>query len=205
MNAAKFDWKKDRKALYFPPADPTLVEVPPMNYLMLDGHGDPNQSAHYQAVVTALFTLAYTLKFTIKKAEGLDYAVFPAEGLWWVADMRMFSVAAKENWDWTMMIAQPQFVTAEWVEQARREALKKKGLPLLDLVRFETYAEGACAQLMHTGPYAAEGPNIARLHAFIEAQGAVLAGKHHEIYLNDVRRTAPEKLKTVLRQPYLAL
>jgi hypothetical protein len=201
--AEKMDWKKDLKSLYYPPADPVVVEVPPMNYLMLDGHGDPNHSEHYQAVVEALFSLAYTLKFALKKAEGLDYAVYPAEGLWWVTDMRNFSVDNKENWDWTMMIAQPPMVTAAWVEQARREAIKKKGLALLEQVRFETYTEGCCAQVMHTGPYSAEGPTVDRLHAFIAAQGGALAGKHHEIYLSDVRRTAPEKLKTVIRQPYI--
>ncbi len=199
----KMDWKKELKSLYFPPANPTTVEVPPMNYLMLDGHGDPNQSPRYQAVVEALFSLAYTLKFAIKKAEGLDYAVLPPEGLWWVEDMGEFSVERKEDWDWTMMIAQPSPVTAEWVETARQEALKKKGLALLAEARFEMYAEGRCAQLMHTGPYAAEAPNIARLHAYIQAQGGRTEGlKHHEIYLSDVRKTAPEKLKTVIRQPY---
>jgi hypothetical protein len=199
----KMDWKKDLKSLYFPPADPVKVEVPPMNYLMLDGHGDPNHSPHYQAVIETLFSLAYTVKFAIKKAEGTDYAVFPSEGLWWVEDMRDFSIEHKENWDWTMMIAQPHPVTVEWVEKARQDALKKKGLALLEQVRFETYSEGCSAQLLHTGPYAAEGPNITRLHAYIAAQGGRTDGlKHHEIYLSDVRKTAPEKLKTVIRQPY---
>jgi len=199
----KLDWKKDLKHLYFPPANPVTLEVPPLNYLMLDGHGNPNESAHYQAVVEALFSLAYTLKFAIKKAGGSEYAVYPAEGLWWVEDMGEFSVADKQNWDWTMMIAQPDFVSAEWVEKARQEALKKKGLALLEQVRFETYTEGLSAQLMHTGPYADEAPNIARLHAYIQVQvGGTLALKHHEIYLGDVRKTAPEKLKTVIRQPF---
>ena len=199
----KMDWKKDLKQLYFPPANPVTVEVPPINYLMLDGHGDPNHSEHYQAVVEALFSLAYTLKFAIKKAGGAEYAVFPAEGLWWVEDMREFNIEHKENWDWTMMIAQPQPVTPEWVEQSRREALKKKGLALLEQVRFETYTEGCCAQLMHTGPYSAEGPTVARLHAYIVEQGGRMDRlKHHEIYLGDVRKTAPEKLKTVIRQPF---
>ncbi|HEX7974572.1 MAG TPA: GyrI-like domain-containing protein [Anaerolineales bacterium] len=197
----KLDWKKDYKTLYFPPPDPVMVDVPPMNYLMIDGHGDPNTSPAYQAAVEALFSLAYTLKFGIKKAAGIDYAVYPAEGLWWVADMAEFANSPKSDWDWTMLIAQPEAVSAEWVERARAEALKKKGLPALEQVRFETYAEGRCAQLMHTGPYAAEAPNIARLHAFIAAQGYRRRGKHHEIYLSDYRRAAPEKLKTVVRQP----
>ena len=201
----KLDWKKDLKSLYFPPANPVTVDVPAATFLMLDGHGDPNHSARYQAVVETLFSLAYTIKFALKKAEGVDYAVFPLEGLWWVEDMRQFSVEAKDNWDWTMMIAQPQVVSADWVEAGRREALKKKGLPLLEQVRFESYAEGCSAQLMHVGPYAAEAPNIARLHAYIAAQKGETNGKHHEIYLSDVNRTAPEKLKTVIRQPYRTL
>lgn len=197
----KLDWKKDCKDLYFPPSRPVMVEVPPINYLMIDGHGDPNHSPLYQEAVEALFTLAYTLKFAIKKAEGIEYAVYPAEGLWWVADMTQFTMADKSEWDWTMMIAQPECVTPAWVEQARAEAFKKKGLAAIQRVRFETYAEGPSAQVLYTGPFADEGPTIAALHAFIEQQGRTLAGKHHEIYLSDMRRTAPEKLKTVIRQP----
>lgn len=197
----KLDWKKDLKALYFPPANPVMVDVPTMNFLMIDGHGDPNVTPAYQEALEALFSLSYTIKFAIKKAGGPDYAVFPAEGLWWVEDMSKFSVEDKSAWDWTMMIAQPEPVTEEWVERARAEVVGKKGIKAAERVRFEPYAEGRCAQMMHIGPYSAEGPNIARLHAFIEEQGCRLALKHHEIYLSDARRTAPEKLKTVLRQP----
>ncbi len=199
-----FNWKTDCKNLYIPPAKPVMVDVPAMNYLMIDGHGDPNNNPQYQAAIEALFSLSYTLKFGIKKAEGVDYAVFPSEGLWWVPDMANFSVEHKEDWDWTMMIAQPESVTPAWVERARAEVLKKKGPALaatLSCVRFETYFEGLCAQVMHTGPYSAEGPVVANLHAFLAAQGCLLSGKHHEIYLSDVRRTAPERLKTVIRQP----
>jgi hypothetical protein len=198
----KLDWKKDCKELYFPPAHPVMVDVPPMNFLMIDGHGDPNISPVYAESVEALFSLAYTLKFSIKKAEGVDYAVYPPEGLWWTPDMADFSTSRKADWDWTMMIAQPEVVSAEWVERARAEALKKKGLPVLERVRFESYHEGLSAQIMHAGPFADEGPNIARVHEFIKEQGGRLCGKHHEIYLSDMRRTAPEKLKTVIRQPF---
>jgi hypothetical protein len=198
----KMDWKKDLKSLYFPPTTPVTVDVPLNNYLMLDGHGDPNHSTHYQAVIETLFSLAYTIKFAIKKAEGTDYAVFPAEGLWWVKDMREFSIERKENWDWTMMIAQPGQVTTDWVESSRKEAIKKKGPGLFEQVRFESYLEGCSAQLMHIGPYSAEALNVAKLHAYIQEMGGNLGLKHHEIYLGDVRKTAPEKLKTVIRQPY---
>ncbi len=205
----KFDWKKDLKALYFPPmataataglTAPVVVDVPPIQYLMVDGQGNPNNNPVYQAAVEALYSLAYTLKFALKKADRLDYAVFPLEGLWWEEDMSQFSVESKSRWQWRMMIAQPSAVTAEDVDRARAEALRKKGITTAD-VRLETYAEGRAAQLMHLGPYSAEKENIARLHAFIASQGCALRGLHHEIYLSDPNRAAPDKLKTVIRQP----
>ena len=199
----KIDLTKDLKHLYAPSAKaPVTVDVPPLNFLMIDGHGDPNNSPLYAEAVEALYSLSYTIKFAIKKAEGIDFAVMPSEGLWWTPDMADFSVEDKSSWDWTMMIAQPELVTAEWVERSRAEAIKKKGLPALERIRFERYEEGLAAQIMHMGPYAAEAPTIARLHAFIAEQGGVLRGKHHEIYLSDPRRTAPEKMKTVIRQPF---
>jgi hypothetical protein len=197
----KLDWKKDLKKWYFPPAKPVLVDLPPVHYLMIDGRGDPNNNPSYQAAVEALFSLSYAIKFALKKSGLADYAVFPAEGLWWADDMEAFSVEDKSAWHWTMMIAQPDAVMSEWVERARGEVVAKKGITAAEQVRFEAMAEGRCAQLMHTGPYSAEGPSVARLHAFIDAQGLRRSGKHHEIYLGDARRTAPEKLKTVLRQP----
>ncbi len=197
----KIDLLKQWKHLYQPPRNPVVVDVPPLNYLMIDGHGDPNRSAEYQAAVEGLYSLAYTIKFAVKKTDGIDYGVLPPEGLWWVEDMSKFSFEDKESWDWTMMIAQPEFVTPERVEQSRSEARKKKGLAVLEKIRFERYEEGLVSQLMHIGPYSAEGPSVARLHAFIAEQGRTLSGKHHEIYLSDVRRTAPEKLRTVIRQP----
>ena len=199
----KIDWKKTYRELYFPPPMPVVVEVPSMNFLMIDGHGDPNKERAYQEAVEALFSISYTLKFTIKKECGIDYSVFPSEGLWWVEDMTQFTTADKSNWDWTMMIAQPETVNLEWVERARSEVLKKKkDLNTVRQVRFEMYTEGLSVQLMHTGPYSEESPNVARLHAFIHENGYAVDGKHHEIYLSDVRRVAPEKLKTVLRQPF---
>lgn len=173
-----------------------------MNFLMIDGEGDPNHNPVYSAALEALFSLAYTLKFALKKAGAGDFSVFPAEGLWWTEDMAKFTSEDKSNWLWTMMIAQPEPVTAQWVEQARGDALTKKGLPALERIRFESFIEGRCVQMMHTGPFSAEGPNIARVHAFIAEQGAQRIGRHHEIYLSDFRRTAPDKLKTVIRQPF---
>ncbi|MHB8805947.1 MAG: GyrI-like domain-containing protein [Anaerolineaceae bacterium] len=198
----KIDWKKTYKELYFPPSVPVVVEVPPIHFLMINGHGDPNKEESYQKAVEMLFSLSYTLKFAVKKERGIDYSVFPLEGLWWVKNMARFTTDDKASWDWTMMIAQPETVNLEWVERARSEVLKKKkDLNAVRQVRFEPYREGLSIQLMHIGPYSAEGPNVARLHAFIHENGYAVNGKHHEIYLSDVRRSAPEKLKTVIRQP----
>jgi hypothetical protein len=197
------DLTKTHKALFSPtPKAPVIVEVPAFNYLMLDGTGNPNTSPAYASAVEALYHFSYTLKFAIKKAGGVDYKVMPLEGLWWVEDMADFSIERKDDWLWTMMILQPEPVTVDWVVKTRAQLLAKKdSSPLVGQVRFESYAEGACVQIMHIGPYADEGPNIARMHAFAHEQGCHLRGKHHEIYLSDPRRAAPEKLKTVLRQP----
>ncbi|NMC13548.1 MAG: hypothetical protein GYA34_11785 [Chloroflexi bacterium] len=198
----KVEWKKIYKNLFFPPGDPVLVDVPTMNYLMIDGHGDPNTVQAYKDAIEALFSLSYTIKFSIKKEMAIDYSVYPSEGLWWVEDMAQFTTEDKSSWDWTMMIAQPDFVDIGKVEHARSDVMKKKKeLAAIGQVRFEPFNEGLSVQLMHSGPYSAEGPNIARIHAFIHENGFEVNGKHHEIYLSDVRRTAPEKLKTVLRQP----
>ena len=197
----KPDYKKDLKHLYFPPQGKfTVVDVPSMNFLMIDGHGDPNHSLQYQQVVEALYSLSYSLKFALKP-QGVEYSVAPLEGLWWMEDMREFSMLTKDRWDWRMMIMQPQPVTAELVARMTAEVQRKKDLPALEGLRFEAYEEGLAMQVMYLGAYADEGPTIARMHAFIAEQGYALRGKHHEIYLGDPRRAAPEKLKTVIRQP----
>lgn len=197
----RFDVKKQLKHLYLPPRkDFTVVDVPPMNFLMADGHGDPNTGADFQAISEALYSMSYTLKFAAK-AQGVDYVVPPLEGLWWAEDMSTFSLGDKAGWLWTLMIMQPDWVTAERVDQARSEVARKKNPPGLSRVRFEAYHEGLSVQILYVGAYADEGPTIARMHAFIEAEGYEPNGKHHEIYLGDPRRTAPDKLKTVIRQP----
>lgn len=202
----RLDLKKVLKALYSAPSDPLVVDIPPMNYLMIDGLGDPSTSPAYAAAIEALYGVAYTLKFTIKRSPAaIDYAVMPLEGLWWADDMQAFTKGDRAKWHWTAMILQPEFVTSAQVEVARAAVLLKHPSPALDLLRFERFAEGRAAQLLHIGPYNAEGENIARLHAFIGAQGAQLSGKHHEIYLSDPRRTAPEKLKTIIRQPFVTI
>jgi hypothetical protein len=199
----KIDFVKELKHLYSPPAKgPVRVEVPPMNYLMIDGAGDPNTAPAFAAGIEALFPLAYTLKFMVKKgALEIDYGVLPLEALWWAEDMTAFTTGDKSSWQWTLMIMQPEFITAEMVASALAEVKKKKKLPALERVRFEPFHEGACAQIMHIGPFSEEGPNIEKVHRFIKESGCSLSGKHHEIYLSDIRRAAPEKWKTVIRQP----
>lgn len=196
------DLKKELKLLYAAlPGKCMLIEVPPLNFLMIDGTGNPNTAPEYAEAVQALYTLAYTIKFSLKKAGIADYPVMASEGLWWMEDMTRFSVERKDDWLWTMMIMQPDVVTPQVVEAARAEAKKKKPSPALDRVRLERYAEGLSAQIMHIGPYSAEAPTIQHLHGFIAESGYQRRGKHHEVYLGDPRRTAPEKLKTIIRQP----
>ncbi|BAU53406.1 GyrI-like domain-containing protein [Mucilaginibacter gotjawali] len=199
----RIDLKKDFAALYKVSANKiSLVTVPKLNYLMIDGHGDPNNSVQFQEAVNALFSVSYTLKFMLKKSEQqIDYGVMPLEGLWWTDDMNSFSMENKAAWKWTIMIMQPDFITSPIIEQAKELAAGRKALPMLNNLRLESMEEGVCAQLLHIGPYSAEGPNILKLHAFIKENGYKLHGKHREIYLNDMRRTAPEKLKTIIRQP----
>lgn len=198
----KVDLKKDLKHLYSPSVQQvSVVDVPEMNFLMIDGAGDPNASVAYQQALEALFSLSYTLKFSIKKSSGVDYAVMPLEGLWWTEDPSQFSMNNKEIWQWTAMIMQPEFITAELCTEALAEVGRKKNLTALYRVRLASYHEGLSAQIMHIGPYAAEEPTITKLHDFIMESGYALGGKHYEIYLSDPQRTAPERLKTVLRQP----
>jgi hypothetical protein len=202
MSATKIDLKRQMRELYAAAREPTLVDVPELVFIMIDGHGDPNTSPEYSEAIEALYTLAYTAKFAVKRApEGIDYGVMPLEGLWWTPDMSQFTTAEKSAWDWTMMIMQPDHVTTEVFEDARAKAAEKKPLDAIGRVRLERFAEGPAAQIMHIGPYAAEGPTIQRLHAFIAEQGCERSGKHHEIYLSDPRRSAPEKLRTIVRQP----
>jgi hypothetical protein len=199
----KLDLKKQWKKLYEAKADAIVaVDVPPLTYLMVDGEGDPNTSQSFQEAVEALYSLSYTLKFSLKKSpRAIDYGVMPLEGLWWADDPRVFHEADKSAWKWTAMIVQPEFIWQAEVDAAFDEVRRKKNPAALDRVRFETLEEGASAQVLHLGPFSTEGPNIQRMHDFIHQGGKQLYGKHHEIYLNDPRRTAPEKLKTILRQP----
>lgn len=197
----KLDLRKQLRSLYDVPSEPVLVEVPPMSFLMIDGAGDPNGSEEYRQALEALFGLSYTLKFRMKKAGGPDYGVLPLEGLWWVDDLTALDFQKKDNWRWTSMIMQPDLITAEMVAEATEELRRKKDPPALPKMRFERFEEGLAAQVMHRGPFAAEQPTVQRLHAFVRERGYELRGRHHEIYLSDFNRTAPENLRTIVRHP----
>jgi len=198
----KVDLKKDLKEFYRPSAKAvTEVDVPSMTFLMIDGEGDPNSSKEYAAAVEALFAVSYSAKFMVKNGlTATDYAVMPLEGLWWADDMSDFA-KDKSKWKWTAMIMQPDFVTRETIEAAIASVKEKKNLPALSKMRVETLKEGRCAQLMHIGPFSQEGPTIEKVREFIKAKGKRSAGRHHEIYLSDIRKADPAKWKTVIRQP----
>jgi hypothetical protein len=200
----KLDLLKEKKELFSASQKTvTLLTVPPLNYLMIDGEGDPNTSQIYKDSLQALFGMAYAIKFNVKKGtSSIDFKVMPLEGLWWVEDMNLFSVMNKKDWKWTMMILQPDLVHNAIVKEMCAQVIQKKGLLLAKNVRLEQYYEGDCAQILHLGPYSAEGENIKKLHTIIHEHGFQRKGKHHEIYLNTPLKTAPEKLKTIIRQPF---
>lgn len=197
----KYDVKKQLKELYAPRArDFEVVTVPPLNYLMLDGHGNPGTAPAYAAALEALFSVSYAVKFASKHA-ARDYVVGPLEGLWTADDPDAFTRGEKDSWKWTMMIQQPGWIGAAEVQDGVAKAATKN-VPGLDLLRLETLDEGLSVQILHLGSYDDEAPTLARLHHdYMPANGFGFAGLHHEVYLSDARRVAPEKLKTILRQP----
>lgn len=198
----KADLKTERKDLYSPPAGRFVeVVVPEMTFLAVDGHGDPNTSQDYRHAVEALFAVSYAAKFLSKRELGRDYVVLPLEGLWSARDLTAFVRGAKDEWEWTMLIRQPEWIDAAMLSRARDGAHTKR-LPALSLLRCTTLTEGRCVQTLHVGSYDDEAPLLRELHQeYLPALGMAPIGRHHEIYLNDPRRTPPAKLKTVLRQP----
>ncbi|HWR07600.1 GyrI-like domain-containing protein [Sporomusa sp.] len=199
---SKIDYKKELKELYLASSKAcSITTVPAMNFLMIDGRGNPNNSLEFQNAVEALFSVAYTLKFMIKKIANIDYGVMPLEGLWWCDDMEQFSIENKDIWKWTLMIMQPSHITRELFSEAAEKVSKEKGLVAVDKVNFGTYEEGKAAQILHIGPFSGEGPTVAKLHTFISDNQYQMNGKHHEIYLSDTRRGKPENWKTIIRQP----
>jgi hypothetical protein len=200
---SKVDFKKEYRELYAPPKMFVIVDVPEMQFLMVDGHGDPNIAQEYQDAVEALYGVAYKIKFVSKNELGKDYVVPPLEGLWWAGDMSSFTTARdKSKWDWTMMIMLPDWITYEMYSDAIEKVQMGKNPSALDKVRLERFHEGLSVQILHVGSYDDESVTMMMLHeTFIPENNYVENGKHHEIYLSDPRRVAPEKLKTILRQP----
>lgn len=200
----KIDFKKTLKSLYGPKKTQGfhMVDVPAMRYLMVDGHGDPNTAQTYKDALETLYAVAYALKFASKKRLEKDYVIPPLEGLWWSADMDAFLRRDKSSWDWTMMIMVPDWIGPGLIDATIAALHEKKPTAALGLLRVEQFEEGRSVQILHVGPYDAEGPVLERLHkVFIPEHGLTMTGKHHEIYLSDPRKTASEKLRTILRQP----
>ena len=209
---AGIDFKKEYRELYSPKGQPQMIDVPEMLFIMVDGKGDPNHSKAYQEAMDILYGLSYTIKMSPKSGatpEGYyEYVVPPLEGLWWMADGSEFDVAKpgeKEKLCWTSMIRQPLFVTQEVFENAKKALAKKKPEMSVESARLCIYTEGLCVQMMHTGPYDDEPATIAQMKDYLAVEGFALdlshARRHHEIYLSDPHKTAPEKLKTVIRYP----
>lgn len=198
----KIDFKIKLRQLYLSSAKEVVqVDVPTMNYLMVDGEGDPNTSQEYSDAIETLFSVSYATKFMVKKGTlAVDYGVMPLEGLWWADDMSKFLTDDKSNWKWTMMIMQPELVTKEIIDAAISDVSKKKNPTAITRVRFEALTEGTCAQILHIGPFSEEGPTVEKVHQFVDSRGKRI-GKHHEIYLSDIRKADPAKWKTLIRQP----
>lgn len=202
---AKTDFKTDRKDLYAPPRGRFVeVTVPTMTFVAIDGHGDPNTSDDYRDAVEALFAVSFAAKFISKRELDRDYVVAPLEGLWSANDPAAFVLREKNKWSWTVMIRQPDWLSPTVIDQAHQTAEKKR-LAAAPLVRCETFEEGLSVQTLHVGSYDEEGPLIDHLHrTYLPAHDLMPNGRHHELYLNDARKTAPAKLKVVLRQPVVA-
>ncbi len=195
----KVDFKRELRDLYRARMTPSLVQVPRLSYLMIDGHGDPNVSPEFGAGIKALYSLSYGVKFALKNAGVIDYGVMPLEGLWWAPDAAPSATGPAPAWNWTLMIMQPEAVTRAALAEVWDAAEAKA--PAVGDVRLEPLDEGRAAQLTHRGPYNTEGPTIAALHAFIAEHGLRAVGRHHEIYLSDPTRSAPANVKTTIRQP----
>ncbi|MFI5801402.1 GyrI-like domain-containing protein [Streptomyces sp. NPDC051561] len=201
--STKTDFKKTVDAYRARRDSLRIVDVPDLQYVMIDGHGDPNTSPRYAEALAALYPVAYKLKFASKRDLGRDYVVMPLEGLWWAEDMDSFTGARdKSRWDWTMMIMTPDWIDQQMFDAAVQQAGAKGDLACLGELRLEALSEGTCVQTLHIGPYDDEADVLARMHhEFIPGNGLRMTGKHHEIYLGDPRKVAPAKLRTILRQP----
>lgn len=201
------DFKKD--PTYKAKPEPEVINVPEMSFVMVDGEGAPESSdkgsTEFQEAMEVLFGIVYTIKFWSKKYQppvGYDkFTMAPIEGLWWTKSGKDFDLNNPDDWQWTVMFRLPDFVTPDYFSEVVEEIKARKKSNIYNKARLERFGEGEAVQLMHIGPYDQEGPNILKLHAFAKDQGYELVGKHHELYFGDPRRTSPEKLRTILRQP----
>jgi hypothetical protein len=197
----KVDFKKTLKQLYNPSVkDLHIVDVPAMNFLMVDGQGNPNSSLQYQEAIEVLYSMSYGIKF-VYKSRGFDHVIPPLEGLWWMENIKEFNRENIDLWQWTMMIMQPDWVSPETVESVKSTVVKKKGNLNVERVRYEKYIEGQAVQTLYIGEYKNEAPVIEDMHTYINNNSCQTSGKHHEIYLSDMRKTPADKLQTILRQP----
>jgi len=201
----KVDLKKSLDSYRAKHGEFRVINVPKMNYLMIDGHGDPNTSRDFKDAILALYPVAYKLKFASKLDLSKDYVVMPLEGLWWAQDMSTFTTARdKTQWDFTLMIMQPDWITEEMFRVALAKVAAKDAPASLSKVRFEMLDEGMAVQTLHIGSFDSEATVLEKIHHdFIPSHNLKLTGKHHEIYLSDFRKVAPEKLRTILRQPVI--
>lgn len=208
MSGKAFDYKKEYRDLYLPKNRPVLIDAPEMNFIMVDGKGDPNSNPNFQRAIELLYSLSFTIKMSKVKGRQPDgvteYVVPPLEGLWWI-DNGDFSFEQRDNWTWTLMIRQPEFVTTDFFKPICSELKSKKPEMSVDRARFETFHEGLCVHMMHVGPFVTEPETMEKIDAFIKTNGLKdrvgNGGKHHEIYLSDPRKAKPESMKTVLRHP----
>jgi len=199
----KTDFKKTLDSYRARSGEFRVVQVPPLQYLMVNGHGDPNTAQVYAEAIAALYLVAYRLKFASRQHFDRDYVVPPLEALWWAPTMDAFTSARdKSRWDWTAMIMVPDWISSQMFDDALDQAAAKEPLAGLDRLRLQTLHEGSCVQTLHVGAYDDEDVVLAELHDdFIPSAGLRMTGKHHEIYLSDPRRVEPSKLRTILRQP----
>jgi len=200
----KIDFKKTMSPLYAPKNtnEWVLIDVPEMNFLMVDGEGNPNTAKSFADAIEALYPVSYALKFMSKRELGKDYTVSALEGLWYADDMKIFETAEKDAYKWTLMVMQPEWITEKMVHEAVEQVKAKKNPSALAKLYFKSYHEGSSLQRLHVGTYDDEAPKLKELHCtYMPEHGYTFNGYHHEIYLSDMRKVAPDKLRTILRQP----
>lgn len=202
ISAVQVDLKREIAAYTAPRGRFEVRTVPPLQYLAIDGHGDPNTSAAYADALATVYPVAYTLR-AVSKSAGRPYTVMPLEALWWSDDPAAFTTARDTTrWDWTVLNLVPDWLTRDDVEAAVATVAGRGRGPALEALRLEELQEGLCVQMLYVGPYDDEGPVLAAMHdEFVPGASLRLTGKHHEVYLSDPRRTAPQRLRTILRQP----